>query len=117
MPTVRAGALHNVILDLIAMLDSANCNISVKDIKKHMESGKVLEHLQLIAPNSTEAIEAMLPAEKILINTHLQNCVYAYAGNEDRKWGVKNDGLCLLLAFINEPLQSDGRDRQIELNE
>jgi hypothetical protein len=28
-----------------------------------------------------------------------------YAGNERRKWGIENLGLCLLLAWTNEIIQ------------
>lgn len=34
------------------------------------------------------------------------NQIYAaYAGEESRKWGVKNSGLCLALAWTNEIIQ------------
>jgi len=36
---------------------------------------------------------------------HLQSLYDAYSGDENRKWGVQNKGLCLVLAWANEIIQ------------
>jgi len=52
----------------------------------------------------------------LVIRDHMQNFVRyyheqmhqmydGYAGNERRKWGIENYGLCILLAWTNEIIQ------------
>jgi hypothetical protein len=36
---------------------------------------------------------------------YLQRMCNAYSGDERKKWGVENSGLCLLLAWTNEIIQ------------
>ena len=36
---------------------------------------------------------------------HLQSIYGGYAGQERRKWGVENKGLCLLIAWTTEIIQ------------
>jgi hypothetical protein len=45
------------------------------------------------------------PASAEKINSELKSILGGYAGDERRKWGVENSGLCLLLAWTNELIQ------------
>jgi len=39
------------------------------------------------------------------MNEKLNEILGGYQGKEPRKWGIENNGLCLLLAWTNELIQ------------
>jgi len=48
------------------------------------------------------------------ITKGLRQILGGYGGRERRKWGIENNGVCLLIAWVNELVQQrawDERDR------
>jgi hypothetical protein len=100
-----------MLLELNHLLDTGKYDsISVKEVKDHIHAGTVLEFLQQRAAEDID----LSPYEttvhgnfKAFYGSYLLNLVYAYGGNERRKWGVENRGLCLLIAWTTQVL-TDG---------
>ncbi len=103
LPQVKLTALTYLILEINMLIDTGKyMDISIAEIEKEIEKGTVLEFiakrgegdidLSIIIQTNTFPYFKEFYAEK------LQSIYGAYAGNERRKWGVQNSGLCLLLA-------------------
>ena len=109
MQPVHHG-LTLLILHLNALVDSGRYDsISLKEVKDHIRAGTIVEFLEKRA--GSEADFSMLTDNgpygkfKRFFITSLQSLQDAYGGDERRKWGVENRGLCLLIAWTNEILQ------------
>ena len=50
-------------------------------------------------------------ASEHIITNGLQRLLEAYGGDERKKWGLQNNGICLLLGWVNELIQQGKRDR------
>jgi len=104
-------------------------NISVEEVEEHIEKGDLLDYLKnkldddidlsLIMPikdlgvpddvdDGTEWIKTQVSLSKLGAQTEaelisgLQNILNCYKGDEKRKWGIMNSGLCLLVALTTE---------------
>ncbi|MFJ3073423.1 hypothetical protein [Pseudomonas sp. NPDC087029] len=107
---MKVTALTGLILQINKVIDSGKYNdISISEVHSAIDSQRLLRfmkekcgkdidlsiHLESRAYGDFEAYYE----EKI-------NQIYnAYAGDERRKWGVENLGLCLVLAWTNEIIQ------------
>jgi hypothetical protein len=81
-------------------------DISVDEVEAHIRDGSTLRFLHkktndhgdfnmFFDRGTYDNFESSYAA-------HLQSILDAYGGNEMGKWGVKNRGLCLLIAWTNE---------------
>lgn len=106
---MKVSALTLLILHLNALVDSGKYNdISIPDIHRAIEGKRVLRFLK-------ERVGQDIDLSIHLSNTwgdfeafyeeKLSDIYGGYAGNERRKWGVQNLGLCLLIAWTNEIVQ------------
>jgi hypothetical protein len=96
--------LTYIIFEINAALDSGGYDdLPVQEVGQHIEAGDVVPWLK----------GRLLDADLSLLTEQSANeyqaCladIYgAYAGNERRKWGVENRGLCLLIAWTAELIQ------------
>ena len=93
------------IIEINAAIDTGKYNdISVDEIKEHIEIGDVFSHISELAG---EDIDLSLLDDEVSaeITEALRDILYALGNQARRKWGVENSGLCLLIAWINELIQ------------
>ena len=107
---MKINALTLLILQVNSLIDSGKYqNISISDVHGAIEGDGVLNFLK-------ERV-----GSDIDLSIHLSSKAYGdfagfyeeqmasiyggYAGQERRKWGVENSGLCLILAWTNEIIQ------------
>jgi hypothetical protein len=97
-----------MLLELNHLLDTGKYdNITVEEVKQHIEAETVLEFLQERAAEHIDLspyTTAVYGNFKAFYSSYLRNIVDAYGGNERRKWGVENRGLCLLIGWTTEIL-------------
>lgn len=95
--------LTYVILQINAAIDSGKHeDISIEEAEDHVEAGDLFRWLR----QRCEMDLGYLDDEKArAINEALERIRAAYAGDERRRWGVQNSGLCILLAWVNELIQ------------
>lgn len=98
------------ILAVNAAIDTGkHTHISVAEMSRQIEQKSVFEFLAAanvrIEPSVREDVQREL--SEALYDLHNVG-----AGNEGRKWGVRNSGLCLLLAWTNELIQSRAMSRE-----
>jgi hypothetical protein len=95
--------LHVLILELNALTDKCrHVGISIDEIHKHIASRDVLSWLRAKFPDvMRNSDDEQQNAEIVERLDSIQN---AYGGDERKRWGLENSGICLLLAWILEVL-------------
>ncbi|EFE09362.1 hypothetical protein [Citrobacter youngae] len=97
-----------LILHINSLVDSGKYNdITIDDIHDAIEKKSLL---QFIKKRCGKDIDLSLHLYEGInfeseYEERMNSLYYGYAGNESRKWGVRNQGLCLMLAWTNELIQ------------
>jgi hypothetical protein len=79
--------------------------VTIEDVENHIERGDVLDWLdKKFAGHIDLSIYRGRPVAKE-ITKGLQDILGGYVGKERRKWGVAHNGICLLIAWVNELVQ------------
>ena len=107
---MKLTGLTLLILKINHLIDLGKYDeITIEEIYKAINDGTVLRYLKEKAGND---IDLSIHLNSRTFNDfeswyveHLQSLYDAYSGDENRKWGVQNKGLCLLLAWTNEIIQ------------
>lgn len=113
---INLSFLTFLILQLNSVLDTGRYDgVPISEVHAAIKRGAVLRSLKercgedidlslFLGPHGDREFEPWYEKK-------LQDIYGAYAGNERRKWGVENRGLCLLIAWTNELIQQgDGID-------
>lgn len=110
LPRIKLTALTLLILELNHLIDSGKYNnIGIEDVYNAIKQKQIIPYLR----ESTKAdSDFSLYGEdgpySGFVEYYHEQMYQIYggsAGNERRKWGVENLGLCLLLAWTNEIIQ------------
>jgi hypothetical protein len=116
---MKVSLLTLLILQINAAVDSGKCaSISIGDVHAAIETRSLLKSLQDkcgknidLSLHLADGIGGFEAAYEEAIGR-----IYdAYAGDERRKWGVQNQGLCLTLAWTNEIIQQAAGDVEISI--
>ena len=90
-----------LVLELNALIDRGS-KATIEETREHIRSGDVFAWLRKTFPGQIDlSIYEGRPSERE-ISKQWQDILGGYEGKERRKWGVENNGLCLLLAWTNE---------------
>lgn len=108
---IKLTQLSYVLFELNAVIDTGKYDyISIDDIHREIENGTVLRYIATEAAGDID-LSLLLEREDDELNferhyaEYLQSIYGGYAGQERRKWGVENKGLCLLVAWTVEIIQ------------
>lgn len=107
---MKHTALTLLILQLNSLLDTGKYDdISIEEVHEQIDNGNILRFLQERAGDDIDLsihlnTDVYGDFERFYVE-YLQSIYHAYAGNERRKWGVENKGVCLLIAWTNEIIQ------------
>ena len=106
---MKVSALTSLILELNAVVDSGKHNdISIDEVHQAIEKKRVLKFLKERVGSdidlSIQSSSTYGDFEAYYEET-LHQIYGGYAGQERRKWGIENLGLCLLIAWTNEMIQ------------
>jgi hypothetical protein len=107
---LTASSFTQLILQLNAMLDTGKHDgITIADVHRHIDDRSTLRWLREVGKGDLD-LSPFLDTQTYgnfdeLYANFLQNMADARAGDERRKWGVSNRGLCLLIAWTNEAIQ------------
>lgn len=110
LPAIKLTALTFLILELNHLIDSGKYNdISIDVVHSAIAEKRIIPFLQETTKGDADfsLYGADGPYSNFVEYYHEQmNRTYdAYGGDERRKWGVENLGLCLLLAWTNQIIQ------------
>ena len=110
LPRVKLTALTLLVLEINHLIDTGKYNhISISDIQNEIQKRNILRYLKEKAGNDID-LSLFLEGKAYqgfeeFYSERLEQLYNCYSGNERRKWGVENLGLCLLLAWTNEIVQ------------
>lgn len=99
---MRLTNLTALILQLNKMIDTGKYNwISPEEVKLQIETGEIFRYIADLAKDDIDLsfLSGKIEAEIVVA---LKKILIANAGRGEGKWGVVNNGLCLLLAWVNE---------------
>lgn len=110
LPRIKLTALTLLILELNHLIDSGKYNsITIETVHTAIEQKRIIPFLKETTQGDSDfsLYGADGPYSGFVEYYHEQmyQIYEGYAGNERRKWGVENLGLCLLLAWTNEVIQ------------
>lgn len=110
LPKQKLTVLTLLILEFNHLIDTGKySHISIEDIHTQIENKNIIEYLRCETAGDSDFSMFMEdgPYTDYLEYYHEQmyQLYGGYAGNERRKWGVENLGLCLLVAWTNELIQ------------
>lgn len=107
---MKVTALTLLILKINSLIDSGKYNdITISDVHAAIQSQELLRFLKQRCGSDIDLsihLESKTYGDFENFYEQRINQIYGgYAGDENRKWGVKNLGLCLVLAWTNEIIQ------------
>lgn len=110
LPAIKLTALTLLILEINHLIDTGKYDhITIQDIGRHLEDETIFEYLKEVTANDIDlsllVADSPYPGFKDFYIDYMKSMYNAYSGNERRKWGIENKGLCLLLAWTNEIIQ------------
>lgn len=97
---MRLIDLTLTILDLTAALDSGDFDdYTVEEAREDISRKAVFHHLERRGFRSMVGLRGDVKRD---LEEQWDGFRNAYGGDEDRKWGIRNRGMCLLIAWTNE---------------
>ena len=110
LPEVKLNRLTLLILEYNQLLDTGKySHITIEDIHREIQKGTILRYISNIAGSDADFSIYLdvhdEPDFEAQYAKHLQLIYGGYSGQERRKWGIQNLGLCLLIAWTNEIIQ------------
>ena len=79
--------------------------VSIDELHRHIENGDLFEWLGATFEGEIDLSLYREDPSATEIVDRLQRLLAAYAGAEDRKFGVKHNGICCLIGWTNELIQ------------
>jgi hypothetical protein len=99
------SGLTAFLFEINAAIDSGKyAEVSVEEIKDHIEQGDLLPFLRARLGNDAD-LTLIDDAREAELVAWLFDILGSDRGQESRKWGVRNNGLCLLVAWVAELIQ------------
>ena len=111
IPAIKLNRLTYLIFEYNHLLDSGKFDhLTLEDIRREILSGTILRYLAKEAAGNIDLSLILdsnyeMEFEREYIR-HLQSICGGYAGRERKKWGVESRGLCLLIAWTAEIIQT-----------
>lgn len=110
LPRIKLTALTLLILELNHLIDSGKYNsITIENVNTAIEQKRIIPFLKEATQGDSDfslyGSDGTYSGFVEYYHEQMYQIYAGYAGNERRKWGVENLGLCLLLAWTNEIIQ------------
>jgi hypothetical protein len=104
---VRVSTIRYLLFEVIAAIDTGTVPLLMTEMKKLMEDEEVIDYLEGFKPKVVD-LSLLKPDDRLYFNRNLKDMALAMHQRERRKFGIENDGLCLLAAYLLELLQRSG---------
>lgn len=109
---MKVASLTLLIMQINAAIDSGkHQTISVSDVHKAIERGSLLKFLKVSI--GQDLYSSVYDGFEEDYEEAITQIYHGYAGDERRKWGVQNQGLCLVVAWTNEIIQQAFSDADL----
>ena len=100
----RITGITQFVMELSFLLDKGE-HISINEVYEHIEDMDIIDWLEEEYPyNKGEGVDFNLLRDNFREYFHKKLNMYksAHEGNEKRRWGIENNGLCLLISWSTE---------------
>lgn len=104
MKSMKLRKLTFLLFEVNAAIDSGDYNISFDEMGGHAEKGDLIEFLSDGLDMDVSLFETEMVKE---INERIMDI--SDVADSQRKFGVKNNGLCLAIAYLVELIQQESR--------
>ncbi len=102
---MRLNQLTYFVNEINAAIDTGKYrDISIKEVEDHIEREDLIPYLRDRLGEDVD-LSLLTPEVSEELNSKLLGIFGGYYGQERRKWGVENNGLCLLIAWSTEIIQ------------
>jgi predicted RNA-binding Zn-ribbon protein involved in translation (DUF1610 family) len=110
---VRLSHLTHLILELNAALDRGRyAEVSLAEVAQHIHDMDLFPWLRERFAGTMD-LGLLCEDTAQQINERLKDILLVHGSRVRRKWGIQNNGLCLLLAWVNELVQrKEGEDQR-----
>lgn len=110
LPQIKLTALTILILEINSLIDTKKYeNIRIDEVHEAIKNKRIIKFLEERTKGDSDfsffSEEGPYYEFVEIYNEQMYQIYGGYAGNERRKWGVENMGLCLLIAWTNEIIQ------------
>lgn len=106
---MKVASLTLLILQINAAIDSGKYQeVSISDIHKAIENSSFLKFLKTTF--GKDLLSSAYDGFEEFYEDAIARIYHGYAGDERRKWGVQNQGLCLVIAWTSEIIQQAFQD-------
>jgi hypothetical protein len=111
----KSTVLGMFIQDLSILLDN-NIAYDIDEVHKHIENKDIVNWIEKGSPDDLGlAFGNLEERHRSWLHVELNNIYEAYAGDERRKWGIRYNGLALLVSWSTEILkQTVEKDEFVE---
>lgn len=103
VPAVQLNAIAMIMRNLSSVIDGGAYNhITISEVHQHIEDETILHFIaDMDGANELKGIlgSDLWKGFDRFYTKSLKSIYYGYAGNERRKWGIENSGLCLVMAW------------------
>lgn len=100
----KITAITALIQDLSDLLDKGK-SFSIEEVNSQIENKKVIDWLEREFPFGSDNgldFSHFTKSDRDYVHNELYSYWVGYAGDERRKWGIENNGLCILLSWSVE---------------
>jgi len=102
------------ISELSAAIDTGKYqDVSIEEVEEHIANGDLFPYLRRRLKGDVD-LSLFKPEIATRINADLLSLLEGYAGQERRKWGISNNGLCLLVSWTAELIRHSFGDQEYE---
>lgn len=110
LPRIKLTALTYIILILTHIIDSGKYDhITIDDVHEAIKQKRIIPYLTESTKGDSDfsmyGMDGPYTNFAEIYHEQMYQIYGGYAGDERKKWGVENSGLCLLLAWTNEIIQ------------
>lgn len=88
------------IQEISVLLDRGN-SYSIEEVEKHIEDKDIVDWIEREFPFENNGIDFSLfkQENRDYLHDEYESILGGYRGQERRKWGIENNGLCLLISW------------------
>ena len=104
--------LKSFLLEVIHLIDSG-VTISVEELKGKIDSRNFISWLIEVANQENVTLNSLQHEDKMYLEELFDNYAYNYEGDEFSKWGIRNNGLNLLIAYGISELRELDKNEEI----
>ena len=105
---VKINLLTYLTFELNMLVDNGY-RMTLKEAKELCQRKKILVDLQERFPFKETNFDLSLLKKQPDVEVEIENALFEASGTEDSAFLVKNNGLCLLIGYIQELIQQEAR--------